>query len=122
MRILIADDSKAVHAFVRTLFHGSAHQLVHVMDGQQAFATWDQDRGFDIILLDWEMPGLDGYGSLEKLLDAGCTLPIVMMTARNETSSISKALERGAQEYVMKPFDKAILFEKLEMVLGRKVA
>jgi two-component system chemotaxis response regulator CheY len=123
MRILIADDSKAVHAFMKSLFAGTTHQLVHAQDGQDAFDQWQkQPNGFDIILLDWEMPVLDGYGSLDKLLTAGCTTPIVMVTSKNDPSYITKAIERGAVEYVMKPFDRDILFEKMEMVLGRKVA
>ncbi len=123
MRILIADDSKSVHAFIRSIFMGTTHQLVHAHDGQQAFEAWQKEpQGFDIILLDWEMPVLDGFGSLDKLLTAGCQTPIMMVTSKNEPSLISKAIERGAMEYVMKPFDREILFEKMEMVLGRKVA
>jgi len=123
MHILIADDSKAVHAFMKSLFNGTNHQLVHAKDGLEAFQQWDKDpKAFDIILLDWEMPVLDGYGSLDKLLTAGCQVPIVMVTSKNDPTYISQALERGAQEYVMKPFDKDILFEKMEMVLGKKVA
>jgi two-component system chemotaxis response regulator CheY len=123
MRILIADDSKAVHAFMKSLFGGTSHQLVHAYDGLQAFDLWQKEpQGFDIILLDWEMPVLDGYGSLDKILSAGCQTPIMMVTSKNDPSYISKAIERGAMEYVMKPFDRDILFEKMEMVLGRKVA
>ncbi len=123
MRILIADDSKSVHAFIRSIFMGTTHQLVHAHDGQQAVEAWQKEpQGFDIILLDWEMPVLDGFGSLDKLLTAGCQTPIMMVTSKNEPSLISKAIERGAMEYVMKPFDREILFEKMEMVLGRKVA
>jgi two-component system chemotaxis response regulator CheY len=123
MRILIADDSKAVHAFMKSLFAGTTHQLVHAQDGQDAFDQWQKTpNGFDIILLDWEMPVLDGYGSLDKLMTAGCSTPIMMVTSKNDPSYITKAIERGAVEYVMKPFDRDILFEKIEMVLGRKVA
>lgn len=123
MRILIADDSKAVHAYMKALFGGTSHQLVHANDGQQAFDLWQKEpQGFHIILLDWEMPVLDGYGSLDKLLNAGCQTPIMMVTSKNDPSYISKAIERGAMEYVMKPFDRDILFEKMEMVLGGKVA
>lgn len=122
MRILIADDSKSVHAFMKALFQGTPHELVHAKDGLEAFETWQNDKTFDLILLDWEMPVLDGYGSLCKLVDANCPTPIVMVTSKNDPSFITRALEKGAAEYVMKPFDKDILFDKLEMVLGRKVA
>lgn len=123
MRILIADDSKAVHAFMKSLFAGTDHQLVHASDGQQAFTLWQKEpQGFDIILLDWEMPVLDGYGALDQLMSAGCQTPVVMVTSKNDPTYIIKAMERGATEYVMKPFDRDILFEKMEMVLGRKVA
>jgi two-component system chemotaxis response regulator CheY len=123
MRILIADDSKAVHAFIKSLFAGSTHELIHAYDGQQAFDLWQKEpQSFDIILLDWEMPVLDGFGSLDKLLSSGCRTPIMMVSSKNDPAYIGKVIERGAQEYVMKPFDKAILFEKMEMVLGRKVA
>ena len=52
----------------------------------------------------------------------GCSIPIVMVTSRNNVNNIAEALQEGASEYIMKPFTKDILFEKLEMVLERKVA
>ncbi len=123
MRILVTDDSKSVHAFIKTLFKGTSHELEHSYDGEQAFQAWQKSpNSFDLILLDWEMPVLDGYGTLCKLIDNGCQAPIIMVTSKNDPSYITKAIEKGAVEYVMKPFDRELLFEKLEMVLGKKVA
>ena len=75
-----------------------------------------------MILLDWEMPRMTGVDALKALRQGGCAIPIIMVTSRNNVKNITEALENGATEYIMKPFTKDILFEKLEMVMGRKVA
>ncbi len=122
MRILITDDSKSVHSFMKVLFSDGHHELVHAYNGKEALAKVSEDSDIDLVLLDWEMPELDGLATLQELRKSNFTKPIVMVTSRNDLDMITAALESGANEYVMKPFDKEILLEKLEMVFGGKIA
>ncbi|NRA63788.1 MAG: response regulator [Pseudobacteriovorax sp.] len=122
MKILVTDDSKSVHGFIEAMFAETEHTLLHAYDGQQAIDTVAGEQNIDVILLDWEMPNVTGVEALKKLRDGGSEIPIVMVTSKNNVKDISEALTFGADEYIMKPFTKDILFEKLEMVLERKVA
>lgn len=122
MKILVTDDSRSVHGFIEAMFVETESSLEHAFDGDEAVDKVKAGLDVDVILLDWEMPKLSGVEALKALRDGGCSIPIVMVTSRNNVKNIAEALESGANEYIMKPFTKDILFEKLEMVMGRKVA
>ena len=122
MEILVTDDSKSVHGFIEAMFEGTEHTLLHAFDGSDLISQINKGSQADIILLDWEMPEVSGVEALKELRKIGCTTPIVMVTSKNNVDNITEALSEGANEYIMKPFTKDILFEKLEMVLGKKVA
>lgn len=123
IRILSIDDSKAVHAFITTIFAPLPHELAHAYDGQEGLQLLQQkgESNFDLILLDWEMPKLTGIETLKQIRQLGFKLPVVMLTSKNAPEEIMNALALGASEYVMKPFTGDILKEKLETVLGRKL-
>jgi two-component system chemotaxis response regulator CheY len=124
MKILCVDDTKAVHAFIRSLFAGLAHELVPVYDGQQALDELAKSdfRGVDLVLLDWEMPVKNGLETMADIRKKTNALPVIMVTSKNDMDDITKMLEAGANEYIMKPFTRDILFEKISQVLGREVA
>lgn len=121
MKILVVDDSKAVHAFIKSVFKSTEHKLCNAYNGVEALESVDSEKP-DLILLDWEMPVMDGIETLVELRAREIDTPVVMVTSRNEVSHIILALEKGANEYVMKPFTKEMLFEKLAMVVGKEVA
>jgi two-component system chemotaxis response regulator CheY len=124
MKILCVDDTKAVHAFIRSLFAGLTHELVPVYDGQQALDELAKSdfKGFDLVLLDWEMPVKNGLETMADIRKKTNALPVIMVTSKNDMNDITKMLEAGANEYIMKPFTRDILFEKISQVLGREVA
>ncbi len=123
MRILITDDSKAVHAFVKSVLEGTPYKLTHAHNGSEAVEILAKNAAaFDLMLLDWEMPILDGPSTLSQVRAKGITFPIVMITTKNDLESISHALALGATDYVMKPFTKDILIEKLGQYLGEGAA
>lgn len=117
-KILVVDDSKSVHAFIRDCFLGSSHILVHVYDGTQALESFDSGENYDLILLDWEMPKLTGPETFDAIKKRAVTTPVVMMTTRNSMEDISKMIQAGVSEYIMKPFTKDILSEKFTYVTG----
>ncbi len=123
MKILCVDDTKSVHAYIRSLFAGSEHELVHVFDGQQALDALSAVgfKSFDIVLLDWEMPIKNGLQTMTEIRQTSADIPVIMVTSKNDMNDITKMIEAGASEYIMKPFTKDILFDKIFQVLGREV-
>ena len=121
MKVLIVDDSKAVHAYVKSLLNDKDIQFDSAFDGQEGLDKI-KDGGFDLILLDIEMPKLTGHEVLEKVRAFDQDLPIIMVTSRNKPSEIEKLINAGADEYVMKPFTQDILINKMEDTLEREIA
>lgn len=123
MKVLIVDDSRAVHAFMKAIFAGTGHSLQHANDGSEAVKLFEEDsKLFDLVLLDWEMPILTGPETLEVIRRMNKEVPIIMVTTKNDISSITQAISKGATEYVMKPFTKDILLEKIATIIQNKVA
>lgn len=117
-KILIVDDSKAVHSYLKDCFKDGKYQIEHVFNGQEAFDKVKSQQKYDLILLDWEMPVMTGPEFAKKIRSENVPTPIVMMTTKNAVEDIKFMLENGASEYMMKPFTKDILFEKVQTVLG----
>jgi two-component system chemotaxis response regulator CheY len=122
MHVLIVDDTKSIHAFMDQIFEETSHKLSHVYSGLEAVDLLTHtSHPYDLVLLDWEMPGISGIDTLKKLRDQGFKTTILMVTSKNHLRDIQSALGLGASEYVMKPFTKDILFDKIEQAMGQKV-
>lgn len=118
-KILMIDDSKSVHAFVRSLLRERSDvSLTSVMHGQEALEKLAVDSAFDLVLLDWEMPVMDGPETLRRLVALRLKAPVIMMTTKSAPNEIQAMLEAGAAEYIMKPFTVDILLEKMSFVTG----
>ena len=118
MKILVVDDSKAVHAYVKNCFRPFDVNLTHVLNGKEALeALGDKQNDFDLVLLDWEMPFVDGPTTFDSMPKKG-VIPVIMMTTKNSPSDISFMLQKGINEYILKPFTPDILVEKIELVIG----
>ena len=118
-RILSIDDSKAVHAFLKQCLSDQPCVLSFAHDGEHGVETVSQNAAtpFDLIILDWEMPKLTGPEVFDKLKAAGITSPVIMLTSKNDLSDITTMIEKGVADYMMKPFTKDILIDKIRMVL-----
>jgi two-component system chemotaxis response regulator CheY len=119
MRALIIDDSRAIRAIIsRTLKELGVSECVEAGDGKAALAAIAAKGPFTFAMVDWNMPEMNGY---EFLKAARATIPseamkIIMCTTETEVEQMTKALEAGADEYVMKPFTKEAIQSKLEML------
>lgn len=124
MKILSVDDSRVVHSLLRDCFKETEHELVSAMSGQEALDLLSSDQGkdVDLVLLDWEMPEMTGPEVLKELRKKSFSNPIVMLTSKNEPDDILQVMALGVNEYIMKPFTRDLIFEKIEMVVGKKVA
>lgn len=110
---LIVDDSSVVRKVARRILEDLDYSVDEAEDGQEAIDKCRQDMP-DAILLDWNMPNMDGYEFLTRLrrMTGGDRPKVVFCTTENDVSHIAKAMDSGADEYVMKPFDKEILSSK----------
>jgi two-component system chemotaxis response regulator CheY len=114
---LIVDDSSVVRKVARRILEDLDYIVEEAEDGQDAFDKCRQEMP-DAILLDWQMPIMSGLEFL-KLLRAyvGGEKPhVVYCTVENDIGAIAMALKAGASDYMMKPFDRAILEAKFEPV------
>ena len=119
-QILIIDDTKSVHAFVRGLLAKAPEVVVtSVFNGEEGLKLLQMKTDFQIVLLDWEMPILDGPSTFAAFIERGIKIPTVMMTTKNKPEEIEKMLTMGVSEYLMKPFTVDILFEKIEYASGK---
>lgn len=122
LKILSIDDSKSVHAFIRQCLSGKKVTLEDAYDGKEGIKfVVEEKRQFDLILLDWEMPEVDGLTTLKTMVGANIKTPIVMLTSKNKPEEIGQMLDNGAVEYIMKPFTEDILVEKIEAVTGKEI-
>lgn len=114
---LIVDDSKIVRKVVRRIVEVFGFTILEAENGQEAV---DQTRAntVDVIILDWNMPVMDGMECMKTIrADPSVHQPkIIFCTTENEFSKIQQAMMNGADEYVMKPFDEAIIAGKLSQL------
>jgi two-component system chemotaxis response regulator CheY len=117
MRALIVDDSRFVRGYLRGLLEERGIECAEAGDGQ---AGMEQLRGsphFDLALVDWNMPVMDGFEMLKHIRAEGFgEMKVMMVTTEAENDFIIRALDAGADEYLMKPFDDEALCEKLAML------
>lgn len=119
LTILCIDDSKSVHVFLKHCLSEICENMTSVYDGEEAVELFQKSQPkFDIIFLDWEMPKKTGPETFEEFKKMGITTPVIMLTSKNSADNIMQMLSAGVSEYVMKPFTKDILIEKIQSVIG----
>ena len=117
MRALIVDDSRFVRGFLRGLLEEKGIECVEAGDGQTGLEELSSRGPFDLALVDWNMPVMNGLDMLVSLRAQGFSgLKVMMVTTEAENNFIESALEAGANEYLMKPFDEEALEEKLTLL------
>jgi DNA-binding response OmpR family regulator len=102
-RILIAEDEPRIASFLEKGLKANGFTTVVVDDGQAAAQIADS-KDFDLLILDLGLPGKDGLQVLEELRGRGETLPVIILTARDDVADKVAGLEGGADDYVTKPF------------------
>jgi two-component system cell cycle response regulator len=119
--ILLVDDERSVRGLVRALLKSQDHAVVEAENGVQALELVSQVQP-DVILLDIEMPGLDGYGVLAALRARSdlADVPVVFLTGRTTTDDVILGLSRGAHDYLRKPFDEGELLARVSAALRVK--
>lgn len=115
-KAMIVDDSRAMRMILRRALTDLGYTACEAGNGQEALNLLAQEgTQLSFMLVDWNMPVMGGL-DLVKAVRADsrfCKLPLVMVTTETEINHISQAIEAGANEYVMKPFTKEVLEDKL---------
>ena len=114
---LVVDDSSVIRKVARRILEGLEFEIMEAEDGEQALLSC-QSRMPEAVLLDWNMPVMDGYEFLGHLrrMPGGDQPKVVFCTTENDVAHIARALHAGANEYIMKPFDKEIVEAKFQEV------
>ncbi|HET8761140.1 MAG TPA: response regulator [Nitrospiria bacterium] len=117
MRALVIDDSKAMRAWMTSLLNEMGFEVFEACHGLQALERLTKNGKVDLMLLDINMPEMDGFKFLrlvrsQHLQDSAL---ILMVTSENGLDKVDAALKAGANEYIMKPFSKEALHEKLRL-------
>lgn len=107
---LVVDDSRVVRKVARRIAEELEFSCDEAEDGQKAY-EYCQGKMPDVIILDWNMPVMSGIEFLERLrgMPGGDYPKVVLCTTENDLSHIQRAMMAGANEYIMKPFDKDII-------------
>jgi two-component system, chemotaxis family, chemotaxis protein CheY len=114
---LVVDDSSVVRKVARRILEALDFEIVEAEDGEKALEICKRQLP-EAILLDWNMPVMDGYEFLGNLrrMPGGDQPKVVFCTTENGIDHITRALQAGANEYIMKPFDKDIVAAKFQEV------
>lgn len=118
MRALVVDDARAVRTILREMLGDLGFEVYEAADGCEAVARLRAEGEPDLILVDWNMPCLNGPDVVRALRTelAYTRVPVVMVTTEHDLAHVTEALEAGASEYVMKPFTAEVIRDKLRMV------
>jgi two-component system, OmpR family, response regulator MtrA len=116
-RVLLVEDDSSLSEVVSLVLTASGMEVTTVANGSEAVARF-ADEHYDLVVLDIMLPGLDGFGVCEKLRSYS-NVPIIMLTARGEAGSVVRGLECGADDYVTKPFESAVLLARVRAVMRR---
>jgi two-component system chemotaxis response regulator CheY len=118
MRALVIDDSAAVRTILKKILTECGFDVLEAAHGREALERLREAGKADIALVDWNMPEMSGYDFI-RAVRADHThdgMRLMMVTTETEIAQVAKALEAGANEYVMKPFTKDMILEKLSLM------
>jgi DNA-binding response OmpR family regulator len=119
-RILVVEDERHIADGLRFNLEAEGHEVSIATNGEQAIAAiLDNGRVFDVMVLDVMLPGRDGFAVASTLRAAGQFVPILMLTARNRPEDVLKGFEAGADDYLPKPFELAIVIARINGLLRR---
>ncbi|NOT00829.1 MAG: response regulator [Phycisphaerales bacterium] len=122
MKIMLVDDSRTIRNIQKNILGQLGHtEIVEAADGVEAMKTLESVEP-DLMLLDWNMPNMDGLTLLKTLREKGRKFPIIMCTTEAEKSRVIAAIQAGASNYVVKPFSTETLAEKIAQTVKRAAA
>lgn len=118
VKILVAEDDRALNELVCSILIGSGYEAVSCLDGEEALRRWEGET-FDMVISDIMMPKTDGFALAKAIRRTDAQIPILFMTALDDKPSKQKGYGIGIDDYVVKPFDSDILLLRVGALLRR---
>jgi len=119
MKIMIVDDSRTMRNVQKNVLKQLGHSdVVEACDGREALKVV-KEADPELILLDWNMPNMNGLEFLHAFRETNKKTPIIMVTTEGEKARVIEAIKAGVNNYVMKPFTPAVLKQRIEETLAK---
>jgi len=113
MKVLVADDDKSMRDLIaRLLAIVGVPDVATAQDGDEAWGRFEREQ-FDLVVTDWEMPGINGVELVRAIRAAGSQVPVIMVTVRAQRDQVVEAIQAGVSDFLAKPFRADVLREKL---------
>ncbi|MCH7703697.1 MAG: response regulator [Planctomycetes bacterium] len=119
MKIMLVDDSRTIRNIQKNVLKQLGHtDVVEAEDGVQALAKFNEETP-DLMLVDWNMPNMDGITLVRKIREINQTVPLIMCTTEAEKARVLEAIKAGVNNYVVKPFTVESLGEKINQTMAK---
>ncbi|HEV2836455.1 MAG TPA: response regulator transcription factor [Pyrinomonadaceae bacterium] len=119
--VLIVEDEKHLADGLRYNLTAEGYEVDVASSGEQAYDLLiDRRPGYDVVVLDVMLPGIDGFSLASRLRSQGHFVPILMLTARGQAEDVLRGFEAGADDYLPKPFELSVLLARLNALLRRR--
>jgi DNA-binding response OmpR family regulator len=119
-RVLVVEDEQHLAEGLRFNLEAEGYQVEVVETGEAALALLSQEPAFDVVVLDIMLPGKDGFAVISELRQAGNFVPTLILTARGQPEDVLRGFAAGADDYLTKPFELAILIARIRGLLRRR--
>ncbi|MGG0717117.1 response regulator transcription factor [Robertmurraya massiliosenegalensis] len=118
MNVLVIEDNESVCSMIDMFFSKEGIHGEYVHDGLKGFERY-KEGNWDLLIIDWMLPGMDGVTICRKIRAEGDSIPIIMLTAKDSESDQVLGLEMGADDYVTKPFSPLALMARIRAITRR---
>ena len=120
IKILLVEDELALGQIVADSLKTRGFSVMHISDGKKAFNAYSNFKP-DLILLDIMLPGLDGFSIIDEIRKTDQQIPVIFLTAKSQTEDVVKGFEKGAHDYVRKPYSIEELIVRINFLLKRNI-
>lgn len=118
MKVLIIDDSRTMRRLLKSFISSVTEDTAEAGDGREALTVLEQEGPFDLALVDWDMPVMNGLDFVKAVRGDSRydSMRMMMVTAQNSYETVLQAVEAGAADYLMKPLTEDMLHDKLRLL------
>ena len=123
MKALVIDDSRAMRTIIGQILRSLGYEVADASNGREGLQRISEIGPLNLILVDWNMPEMNGIDFIRALRSdrKNDDVRVMMVTTETEMKRMAEALEQGANEYVMKPFTRDVILQKLEQMQSASV-
>ncbi|MBN1846710.1 MAG: response regulator [Sedimentisphaerales bacterium] len=123
MKFLLVDDSRTMrNIWKKVITSMGDNETIDAGDGAEGLKVFLEQGPFDILLVDWNMPNMDGLTMIKKIREADKSTPIIMVTTEAEKPRIIEAIKAGVNNYLVKPFSPDALLSKIQETVKKTEA